>query len=55
VTSHLDVLTIGRVGIDLYPLQDNVGLKDVQAFAKSIGAAPPTWRSPRPGTATAPR
>ena len=24
---HFDVLTIGRVGIDLYPLQDNVGLE----------------------------
>jgi 5-dehydro-2-deoxygluconokinase len=40
VTSQLDVLTIGRVGIDLYPLQDNVALKDVQTFSKSLGGSP---------------
>jgi 5-dehydro-2-deoxygluconokinase len=40
VTSQLDVLTIGRVGIDLYPLQDNVALKDVQSFSKSLGGSP---------------
>ena len=40
MTSKLDVLTIGRVGIDLYPLQDNVGLKDVQTFSKSLGGSP---------------
>ena len=33
-------LTIGRVGIDLYPLQDNVGLKDVETFSKSLGGSP---------------
>ena len=36
---HFDVLTIGRVGIDLYPLQDNVGLEDVETFSKSIGGS----------------
>ena len=40
VTSQLDVLTIGRVGVDLYPLQDNVALKDVQTFSKSLGGSP---------------
>ena len=40
MTSHLDVLTIGRVGVDLYPLQDNVALKDVQTFSKSLGGSP---------------
>ncbi len=40
MTSHLDVLTIGRVGVDLYPLQDSVGLKDVQTFSKSLGGSP---------------
>jgi 5-dehydro-2-deoxygluconokinase len=40
VTSQLDVLTIGRVGVDLYPLQDNVALKDVQSFSKSLGGSP---------------
>lgn len=36
---RFDVLTIGRVGIDLYPLQDNVGLEDVETFSKSIGGS----------------
>jgi 5-dehydro-2-deoxygluconokinase len=39
VTEHFDVLTIGRVGIDLYPLQDNVGLEKVETFSKSIGGS----------------
>jgi 5-dehydro-2-deoxygluconokinase len=37
--SPLDVLTIGRVGVDLYPLQDNVGLEDVQTFGKYLGGS----------------
>ena len=28
---------MGRVGVDLYPLQDNVGLEDVDTFSKSVG------------------
>lgn len=36
---HFDVVTIGRVGIDLYPLQDNVGLEDVETFSKSLGGS----------------
>ena len=39
MSEHFDVLTIGRVGIDLYPLQDNVGLEDVQTFSKSLGGS----------------
>lgn len=35
----LDVLTIGRVGVDLYPLQDNVGLEDVSTFGKYLGGS----------------
>lgn len=35
-----DVLTIGRVGIDLYPLQSNVSLDKVEAFKKGIGGSP---------------
>lgn len=34
-----DVLTIGRVGVDLYPLQDNVGLEDVKTFGKHLGGS----------------
>lgn len=35
-----DVLTIGRVGIDLYPLQSNLTLDKVEAFKKGIGGSP---------------
>lgn len=35
----LDVLTLGRVGVDLYPLQDEVGLDDVETFGKSVGGS----------------
>jgi 5-dehydro-2-deoxygluconokinase len=34
-----DVLTIGRVGVDLYPLQDGVGLEDVTTFGKYLGGS----------------
>jgi 5-dehydro-2-deoxygluconokinase len=33
----LDALTIGRVGVDLYPEQSGVPLAKVQTFAKSLG------------------
>ena len=32
-----DVLTMGRVGVDLYPEQTGVALPDVRSFAKSLG------------------
>ncbi len=35
--SPFDVLTMGRVGVDLYPLQSGVALADVSTFAKSLG------------------
>ena len=34
-----DVLTIGRVGVDIYPLQDGVGLEDVSTFGKYLGGS----------------
>lgn len=34
-----DVLAIGRVGVDLYPLQDGVGLEDVTSFGKYLGGS----------------
>jgi 5-dehydro-2-deoxygluconokinase len=34
-----DVLTIGRVGVDLYPLQNGVGLEDVETFGKFLGGS----------------
>lgn len=30
---------MGRVGVDLYPLQDDVGLEDVDTFSKSVGGS----------------
>jgi 5-dehydro-2-deoxygluconokinase len=33
----LDVLTVGRVGVDLYPEQSGVPLSAVRTFAKSLG------------------
>lgn len=36
-TSPLDVLAFGRLGVDLYPLQDGVGLEDVETFRKYLG------------------
>jgi 5-dehydro-2-deoxygluconokinase len=35
----LDVLTMGRVGVDLYPLQSGVGLEDVETFGKYLGGS----------------
>src|SRR3954447_9055427 len=32
-----ELLTVGRVGVDLYPEQSGVPLKDVATFAKSLG------------------
>ncbi|MRX45180.1 5-dehydro-2-deoxygluconokinase [Agromyces kandeliae] len=38
--SRFDVLTIGRIGIDIYPLQDGVGLEQVETFGKFLGGSP---------------
>ena len=36
----LDVITMGRVGVDLYPEQIGVTLAEVRTFAKSLGGSP---------------
>jgi 5-dehydro-2-deoxygluconokinase len=36
----LDVLTMGRVGVDLYPEQSAVPLREVRTFVKSLGGSP---------------
>jgi len=36
-TVTTEVLTVGRLGVDLYPLQDGVGLEDVETFGKYLG------------------
>jgi 5-dehydro-2-deoxygluconokinase len=35
-----DLLTMGRVGVDLYPEQSGVPLAEVRTFAKSLGGSP---------------
>ncbi|MEX1133685.1 MAG: PfkB family carbohydrate kinase, partial [Acidimicrobiia bacterium] len=32
-----EVIAIGRLGVDLYPLQTEVGLEDVTSFGKFLG------------------
>ncbi len=34
-----DVVSMGRVGVDLYPMQDQVGLEDVETFGKFLGGS----------------
>ena len=38
-TARLDVLTMGRVGVDIYPLQAGVSLEDVTTFGKYLGGS----------------
>src|SRR5688500_3339961 len=35
-----DLITMGRVGVDLYPEQSGVPLREVRTFAKSLGGSP---------------
>ncbi|MDI3387025.1 5-dehydro-2-deoxygluconokinase [Streptomyces sp. B-S-A8] len=35
-----DLITMGRIGVDLYPLQTGVPLPDVEAFGKFLGGSP---------------
>jgi 5-dehydro-2-deoxygluconokinase len=37
---RFDVLTMGRVSVDLYPEQSGVPLAEVRSFAKSLGGSP---------------
>jgi 5-dehydro-2-deoxygluconokinase len=37
--TDFDVITIGRVGVDLYPLQVGLGLEDVTSFGKFLGGS----------------
>lgn len=38
-SASYDVLTIGRVGVDLYPLEAGVALEDVTAFGRFLGGS----------------
>ncbi|HEX2143213.1 MAG TPA: 5-dehydro-2-deoxygluconokinase [Glycomyces sp.] len=35
-----DLVTMGRVGVDIYPQQIGVGLEDVESFGKFLGGSP---------------
>jgi 5-dehydro-2-deoxygluconokinase len=35
-----DVLTMGRIGVDVYPLQVGVSLREVETFGKYLGGSP---------------
>ncbi len=50
-----DVITMGRIGVDLYPLQSGVPLARVETFGKFLGVPRATWPWRRPGSAAAPR
>jgi 5-dehydro-2-deoxygluconokinase len=39
VVSVLDVLTMGRIGVDIYPLQTGVSLREVTSFGKYLGGS----------------
>jgi 5-dehydro-2-deoxygluconokinase len=39
VVDVVDVVALGRLGVDLYPLQDGVGLEDVSTFGKYLGGS----------------
>jgi 5-dehydro-2-deoxygluconokinase len=40
VPVELEVVSIGRSGVDIYPLQTGVGLEDVETFGKFLGGSP---------------
>lgn len=35
-----EVVTMGRIGVDLYPLQVGVALEEVETFGKYLGGSP---------------
>jgi 5-dehydro-2-deoxygluconokinase len=39
VAVAFEVLTMGRIGVDVYPLQIGVGLEDVETFGKYLGGS----------------
>ncbi|QHC58777.1 5-dehydro-2-deoxygluconokinase [Rathayibacter sp. VKM Ac-2760] len=38
-SAPFDLITIGRSGVDIYPLQDGLGLEDVETFGKYLGGS----------------
>lgn len=40
MSGELELLTVGRISVDLYAEQSGVGLAEVRSFAKSVGGSP---------------
>ena len=40
VSVAFDVLTMGRISVDVYPLQIGVSLREVESFGKYLGGSP---------------
>jgi 5-dehydro-2-deoxygluconokinase len=40
MTDHVEVLTMGRVGVDLYPTEVDTRLEDVELFSRTLGGSP---------------
>ncbi len=40
MSDHLELLTMGRIGVDLYPTEVGVRLEDVATFSKTLGGSP---------------
>ncbi|HEY3529813.1 MAG TPA: 5-dehydro-2-deoxygluconokinase [Nocardioides sp.] len=40
MTDRLEVLTMGRIGVDLYPTQVDTHLEDVESFSRTLGGSP---------------
>jgi 5-dehydro-2-deoxygluconokinase len=40
MTDAFDVITMGRIGVDVYPLQSGVSLREVETFGKYLGGSP---------------
>jgi 5-dehydro-2-deoxygluconokinase len=55
-TATFDVLTMGRIGVDVYPLQVGVSLREVTSFGKYLGGSPTNvavaaaWPAKRPSS-----
>jgi hypothetical protein len=39
MTNAFDVITMGRIGVDVYPLQAGVSLREVESFGKYLGGS----------------
>ena len=39
MNAQFEVVSTGRVGVDIYPLQSGVGLEDVETFGKFLGGS----------------